>query len=57
MAAAASGAVNVDDIATTDDKMDKKLFRFNSDSMINSKKKNKKVLNVFASMTNKKGKK
>jgi hypothetical protein len=56
LAAAATTGVDVNTLNTTDDNSNKKLSRFNSDSIIHSKKKNKKVLNVSASMTNKKGK-
>jgi hypothetical protein len=56
LAAAATIGVESNTLTTTDENNDKKLSRFNSDSMIHSRKKNKRVLGVFAAMTNKKGK-
>jgi hypothetical protein len=49
LSASASTNINVNDITLTDDKADKKLSRFNTESIIESKKKMKKVQAVSAS--------
>ena len=48
LAASASTNANVNATTITDDKADRKLSRFNMDSIIESKKKKKKVLAVSA---------
>lgn len=52
IAASASANANVNDKTTTDDKADRKLSRFNMDSMIESKKKRKRIQAVSASARN-----
>ncbi len=49
IAASASSNANTNDNTKTDDKEDRRLTRFNEDSMIESKKKKKKVMAVSAS--------
>ncbi len=49
ISASASSNMNTNDNTKTDDKEDRKLTRFNEDSMIESKKKKKKVMAVSAS--------
>lgn len=49
ISASASANANTKDNTSTDDKEDRKLTRFNEDSMIESKKKKKKVMAVSAS--------
>ena len=52
-AASVSTNANINDTTTTDDKADRKLSRFNTESIIESKKKKKKVQAVSASSGNK----
>ena len=52
-AASVSNNVNIKNSTLTDDKADRKLSRFNSDSIIESKKKRKKVMAVSASSNKK----
>lgn len=52
-AASASTNANINDTTTTDDKADRKLSRFNTESIIESKKKKKRVQAVSASSGNK----
>lgn len=54
VSASVSANANINDTTKTDDKEDRKLARFNTDSMIDSKKKKKKVQAVIATFTNKK---
>lgn len=54
ISASASTNANLNDTTTTDDKADRKLSRFNTESIIESKKKKKKVQAVLASSTNSK---
>jgi hypothetical protein len=52
-AASVTTNANINDTTTTDDKADRKLSRFNTESIIESKKKKKKVQAVSASSGNK----
>lgn len=52
IAASASSNANINNKITTDDKADRKLSRFNMDSIIESKKKQRKVQAVSASARN-----
>ena len=54
LSASASTNANLNDTTMTDDKADRKLSRFNIESIIESKKKKKKVQAVLASSTNSK---
>lgn len=54
VSASVSANANINNSTKTDDKEDRKLARFNTDSMIDSKKKKKKVQAVIATFTNKK---
>ncbi len=54
VSASVSTNANINNTTKTDDKEDRKLARFNSDSMIESKKKKKKVQAVSATFTNRK---
>lgn len=54
VSASVSTNANINNITKTDDKEDRKLARFNTDSMIESKKKKKKVQAVSATFTNRK---
>lgn len=54
ISASAATNANLNDTTTTDDKADRKLSRFNTESIIESKKKKKKVQAVSASSTNSK---
>ena len=49
LAASAATNANISDSTVTDDKADKKLTRFNTDSIIESKRKRKKVMAVSSS--------
>ncbi len=53
LAGSASANSNITNNTETDDKADRKLTRFNTDSMIESKKKRKKVMAVSASSNSK----
>ena len=54
VSASVSTNANINNTTKTDDKEDRKLARFNTDSMIESKKKKKKVQAVSATFTNRK---
>lgn len=54
VSASVSTNANINNTTQTDDKEDRKLARFNTDSMIESKKKKKKVQAVSATFTNRK---
>lgn len=54
VSALVSTNANINNTTQTDDKEDRKLARFNTDSMIESKKKKKKVQAVSATFTNRK---
>ena len=49
LAASATFSINLNDTVTTDDKADRRLTRFNTDSMIESKRRHKKVIAVSSS--------